>query len=137
MTTIGLEFRNHILGFPGIADKVGERIYPDVLPQNERHEVTADLPAVVFNEFQADGYTSLGSGYTCHHETRLQVDVWGRERQQAADIAKLIEQVCVGRRMTWGGVQIHFCRKVSGFTGHQAAVQLKRSQINLRIRFQK
>lgn len=84
MTDIIKEVRAHLLDQQAVRQHVGDRIYPDVVPQNEtlpaiRLEVVSDRPEII-----ADGHSVL-------RFSRLEVDVIAHTRKQANEISEAID----------------------------------------------
>lgn len=92
--------RGFLLGFPGVAAEVAERISPDPLPQGET------LPAITYVDVSNTGsYSNDGPG--CVTRTRYQVSHWAATKEAAARVERVTRQVLDGFRGGWsGGVMV-------------------------------
>jgi hypothetical protein len=90
------DLRAYLLAKPAIAALVGDRMYPERLPQR------AALPAITYQRvfgtslFTHDGAAGLGRG-------RLQLDCWGSTYQQSAELAEAVRAELAGYLGPMGG----------------------------------
>lgn len=89
-----------LLGHPGVAAEVGDRIYPQPLPQN------ATLPAVTYQDISDVGYMT-STGPACLTRQRYQIDHWAETREIARRVECATRQALNGAHGAWpGGARI-------------------------------
>lgn len=92
--------RLFLLGYPGVADEVGDRISPDPLPQKSA------LPAVTYLDVSDVGSYS-NDGPDCTSRVHYQLSHWAPTKEAAVRVERATRAVLDGYRGTWsGGLQI-------------------------------
>lgn len=92
--------RAFLLGFPGVAAEVGERISPEPLPQGET------LPAITYLDVSNTGSYS-NDGPDCTTRTRFQLSHWAATKEAAARVERVTRQVLNGFQGDWsGGIRV-------------------------------
>lgn len=88
--------RLFLLGHPGVAAEVEERISPDPLPQDE------GLPAVTYLDVDELGSYS-NDGPNCLVRARYQLSHWGRTKADAVRLERATRGVMDGYQGGWPG----------------------------------
>lgn len=70
-------------GWPGLAAVVGNRIYPDAIPENQA------LPAVVYVRASTAPTRTIGGLLVCE-DIRFSLTAWAKSREAAAAVADQI-----------------------------------------------
>jgi hypothetical protein len=92
--------RLFLLGHPGVAAEVGERISPDPLAKGET------LPAVTYMDVDEPGSYS-NDGPNCLVKARYQLSHWAQSKEEAARVERATRGVVDGYRGAWpGGLRI-------------------------------
>jgi CubicO group peptidase (beta-lactamase class C family) len=91
---IDAEMRLFLLGYPGVVDQIGARIYPALLPEDET------LPAVVYTQISHnETYSNSGS---CYSRLRYQIDSYAATLADARRLDDTVRAVMGGWRGRWG-----------------------------------
>lgn len=107
MTFLLRDLRDHLSGSADIADAVGERIYPDAIPQESRDSTGVRrtlFPAIVLTELSGDIAYSL-AGEAGRHTTQVQLDIYtdgAGGRQSANTLSELVRNRVSGYRGQFG-----------------------------------
>lgn len=110
--------RLFLLSRPGVVEAVGERVYPEPLPQG------ATLPAVTYSDVSDVGSTS-NDGPDCLRRPRYQLTHWARTREAARRVDATTRQVMSGFRGQWpGGLRIGGVFRRNGWTLYEPETQL-------------
>lgn len=119
--------RLFLIGQPGVAAEVGERVYPAPLPQG------ATLPAVTYMDVSdVDSYSN--DGPDCLSRLRYQVDHWAATREAARRVERATRTALSGYRGQWpGGRKIGGVFRRNGWTLYEPETQLWRAISDYRI----
>lgn len=91
-----------------LAALVGERIYPDAIPQDEA------LPAVVFAS-RAEPDFGLDNTLLATR-TVISIGCWGATRTSATAVADAVKAVLVAQDLTWSGPDNGFDPEVGAYS---------------------
>lgn len=107
MTFVLKDIADHLRGSTAIVDAVENRIYPDVIPQEERNSGgnrMALFPCIVLQIVSGQPEYAL-RGEAGVHQTTVQVDVWtdgDRGSYHANELSELVRNRLSGYRGTFG-----------------------------------
>jgi len=119
--------RQFLLQHPGIVAEVGNRVYPQPLPQG------ATLPALTYADISDVGSMS-NDGPDCHTQLRYQIDHWATTREVARRVERATRQVMNGYRGQWpGGRRIGGVFRVNTWTLHEPDERIYRTITDYRI----
>lgn len=85
-------WRNHLLADPGVAAKVGAKVYPMVLPQG------CVPPAITYQLISNPQHHVIPVGFP-----RMQTTCWAESHQAARELAAAVVDACQRFKGTMGG----------------------------------
>jgi hypothetical protein len=118
--------RAHMLGYPGVTNAIGSRVYPAPLPQG------ATLPAVTYHDVSNVGSTS-NDGPDCLERARYQLDHWAETKEEATRIERLTRAVLSGYSGRWGALTIGGVFRRNSWTLYEPETQLWRAITDYQI----
>lgn len=136
MTTIEDAARTYALEIPGIADQTGERMYPNFLPQADKGQITAVLPALVYSTVSTTTNYNQNVGDTGTDLIRLQIEGWADTKQSASLLEAEVRRAFSGFIGQWGGTCILSCFRENAFIEYRPDVQKWRLVTDYMVRYQ-
>lgn len=102
VTDISFLIYKHLLTIAAVTDLVGQRIKPDIIDPNET------LPAIRYEVVRYNPWHNLSTPPSSA-QTQLQLDCYGKIRQQANDVAKAVKVNLDGYSGTLGTIRVFDC----------------------------
>jgi len=112
---LGEAIARYLMGYAGLIALVGDRIYPDELPQNPEY------PAVTFTQSGEDEVETFTTPTTTMIGATYQFDCWASSRAGAVAVAKQLRKAWKnysGVTGGTGGVTVNAVRKINRITNH-------------------
>lgn len=107
MTFLTKDIADHLKGSTSILDAVGNRVFPEVIPQITRDSdgrTVTPYPSIVINDLSNDPTYSL-AGEVGNHTSVIQIDVWTDGTggtSKANELGELVRNRLSGYRGTFG-----------------------------------
>lgn len=118
--------RTFLLGFPGVAAEVDDRIFPAPLPQG------VGLPAITYTDVSNLGSTS-NDGPDCLERAHYQLDHWAATKEAAGRVERATRAVLSGYRGAWSGIRIGGVFRRNTWTLYEPETKLYRAITDYRI----
>lgn len=113
MTDLDVGLRLFLLQHPGVTAEVGDRIYPQPLPQG------VELPALTYTDVSNVGSLSM-TGPDCMTRQRYQIDHWAATRAEARRVERVTRQALNGAHGVWpGGVRVGVVSRKNTWTQYE------------------
>jgi hypothetical protein len=96
------DLRKFLLADTGVAAKVGERVYPDVLPNG------ATLPAIVYQRVSTPRTPRHGEA-SSFPRPRLQLRIWAKTRKASSQTANAVRSALDGYKGRMGSTDVTRC----------------------------
>jgi len=127
VTDLDAGLRLFLLQHPGIAAEVGDRIYPQPLPQGVK------LPALTYHDV-SDTSSLSSDGPDCVQRPRYQIDHWATTRAEARRVERATRQALHGYAGSWpGGGRVGVVSRINGWTRYEPEEKLFRAIADYRI----
>lgn len=118
---IDVQMRTFLLEFPGVTAEVGQRIFPDPLPQG------ATLPAIAYSDISDVGDHTGPEGAGAYRRIRIQLAHWSQTREGATRLAETVRCVMDGYKGSWSGTAIGAVLRKNSMTHQDAETGLWRT----------
>jgi len=121
---------SHVLGDANVSAIIGQRFFPDAIPQNEQ------IPAAVYQQISsvADETLDGASGLTF---ARYQISAWAATRREAKTLAEAIRFRLQSFRGDMGDVSVQDVSLIDRRDGYEPAVQnAQQSRHGVQLDFQ-
>lgn len=119
----------YLIGTAGVSAQIGDRLYPDLIPQD------ADLPAAAYQVITtSDDLTQDGpSGWT---EITLQITVDADKYKDAKTAMRAIHTALNGYSGILSGVEIYFIRRTNSYDGYGEASEVRTIRSDYSVQYQ-